>query len=475
MSFCGGPQREKNDPSSVSRGRSWKSLSTLCMEVIVTKLERYPSQALGALSELEWESIISMRHELTSPQNSGKRLAPAVSHKVMTAVESTNPHLAQSSRTDILIWKDCVEYKFRLGGPSRPACFKLPWPLLVNSLTKASSDLQGLLKPAETEQDEGKERALRMRILHRSIRVLEESPMNVALLTATGVGKVVQKFIKASHKAADQQYFPVDVWSESLSKLPSPQGVKFSPLQQLEQLLQGWKEVASSAGVGKDKTSKHTNEDATAVGSDSGKGRKTTQEQEMEDMTILQSSCSAWRHMFSALEQREAKMRASHGARMRQIRQTIESDRSRIRKVTLRAANPKPSKLAKQESILSGERGARAKSISTSSSSSSFMSGGTSKMQAIRQESAVASSWQKNGVAKPRSSFGASIANAHGVTDLRKKRATSSREVSLGNGKQLTLPRRAPVGAGAALYSKAKKKEEGSSGMSKLDRGPTNR
>jgi hypothetical protein len=47
--------------------------------------------------------------------------------------------------------------------------------------------------------------------------------------------------------------------------------------------------------------------------------------------------------------------------------------------------------------------------------------------------------------------------------------------VSLGNGKQLKLPHRAPVGAGAALYSKAKKKEERSAGMSKLNRGPTNR
>lgn len=462
----------KPEPSPQAGGRksgitrSPPSLAMLCMATVASKIERYPPEALQSISDAEWESIVQVRHTKTAPKQSKQagaaaaklsggidgtgRAAPAISDKVMRSIEESNPHLAKSVKTDRLIWKDCVEYRFKAGAQSRPMALLRPWPILVERLQRSGSELLGLLKEPTSEErgvkgdDDARVREQRMRNLDRSIRVMSDAPMCVALLTASGVGKAVQKFIKGCSKMrpngaeADEVYIPsymVDVWTErqvsGMPGLPPASRVAMSPLQQLERLLQGWKDVASAQGVAV--SQKGVKPSAAAPRASlpddcSGRGKKTSEQQHAEDMQTLQR-CKSWRDLHAALVVREAKMMANHGAKMRQIRENLEADRHKTRKVTLKHSGRK----ARHEAILSGQRGARA----AASSSSPFYGGGTSKMQDLRKESVIATSWRKNGVAKvtkaPGPKFGASIASARAVSNAMKNPVTSSFGAAIAN------------------------------------------
>jgi hypothetical protein len=124
------------------------SLVSLCLGVVVTSLEKYAPESFGVLSEEDFEEIIQQRHRRTSPkEGSGGldgtgRVAPALSDKFLAEVELANPHLSESVVVDRLVWKDCVNFRFREGGLTRPPALVLPWPLLVDKVRECAKALQ---------------------------------------------------------------------------------------------------------------------------------------------------------------------------------------------------------------------------------------------------------------------------------------------------------------------------------------------
>mmetsp|Transcript_2197 Transcript_2197/g.5846 ORF Transcript_2197/g.5846 Transcript_2197/m.5846 type:complete len:544 (-) Transcript_2197:214-1845(-) len=452
---------ESKTPSSASRVRSVPTLALLCKEVIASKIERYPPECLGILSEAEWDAIVKRRHRKTAPKHgsaAGKvgctgnvitnsitsktggldgsgRLVPSISAQIMTAVEEACPHLRCSSVADDLVWKDCVEYKFRTGGPSRPRAFHCPWDLLVSRLKKSGEDLMELLKPpvenssaTEDTEDDGTSVGAsllrkRERILDISIKTLSDAPMSVPLLTSSGVGKAVQKVIKQCTKLRLKEeevpWYIVDMWSRSRAEGMSPaspgrmhsRSALISPLEQLERLLQGWKNVASSSGVVLSKNNGDSVEDC------SGRNKKTSAEQHGKDMKVLQT-CKEWRDIYIALVDRESKMMANHGKMMRKIRENLNTDRPKISQINLKTA----SKRNRQDAILGGSRGLRAMTAAASANRGMSVSPSLSKMQQLRKETAIVASRQVPvGVAtkQPHPSgqrnptrFGFSVANA---------------------------------------------------------------
>lgn len=469
---CAVPPKNRNPPT----------LASLCIAAVTSKIERYPPEALGMLYETEWEAIVRLRHSRTAPRQQqqrqcggidGKgRMMPAIGDKVMKSIEDANPHLAQSEIADKLVWKDCVNSRFKAGGPSRPLALSFPWPVLVERLKTSGADLLGLLQLPKHDSSDADEkyveniRQQRFQVLNRCISIMSESPMSVALLTASGVGKAVSKFIKGCSKSAGSRcddapsppYF-VDVWTARLvptlpnvTSTPKKEPVKLSPLTQLEMLLQGWKQVASADGVQVAK--KGASAPIRSASDCSGRGKKTTEEQHREDMRTLQS-CSSWRELHAALVLREAKMVASHGARMRQTRENLQTDRPKIGRVTHRNAG----RCARREAILDGSRGMRA--LATASRATSSSTCGSSKLQQLRKESAIATSRQKAGLSKvTKSSFGFSIANATSSSRTAVKRSATikPKEVALGGGKRMKVPQKASARNGVVAAMKQKQR-----------------
>lgn len=468
---CAVPKKNRDPPT----------LASLCIAAVASKIERYPPEALGMLSETEWEAIVRLRHSKTAPRQQhqrqflgidGKgRMMPAIGDKVMKSIEDANPHLAQSEIADKLVWKDCVNSRFKAGGPSRPLALSFPWPVLVKRLKTSGADLLGLLQIPKLDTSDADEKYVenicqqRFQVLNRCISIMSESPMSVALLTASGVGKSVSKFIKGCSKSAGSRcddappQFFVDVWTArpvpTVPNVPSSSKtgpVELSPLTQLEMLLQGWKQVASADGV---QVAKKGGSAPIRSASDcSGRGKKTSEEQHREDMQTLQS-CSSWRELHAALVLREAKMVASHGARMRQIRENLQTDRPKIGRVTHRNAGRR----ARREAILDGSRGMRA--LATASRATSSSTCGSSKLQQLRKESAIATSRQKAGLNKvTKSSFGFSIANATSSSRTAAKRSATvkPKEVALGGGKRMKVPQNASARNGVVAAMKQKQR-----------------
>uniref|UniRef100_A0A7R9W9Q2 TFIIS N-terminal domain-containing protein n=1 Tax=Pseudictyota dubia TaxID=2749911 RepID=A0A7R9W9Q2_9STRA len=527
-------------PSVGSRTRSVPSLALLCMEAISSKIERYPPECLGVLSESEWDSIVRCRHRKTAPKQghgsaAGKvactgnkiknsitsktggldgtgRLVPAISGQVMTAIEEACPRFKCSSVADDLVWKDCVEYKFRTGGPSRPRAFQYPWDLLVARLKRSGEDLVELLKPPckisaveNTEEGESMVDASllhrRGRVLERSIKVMSDAPMSVALLKSSGVGKSVQNFIKQCgklhSKGGDIPAHVVDVWSErrieglNLSPLGHTQSrsVHMSPLEQLQRLLQGWKNVASSSGV------EVTNGSDSHVEDCSGRDKKTTAEQHDKDMKMLQK-CKQWRDIYYALLERESKMMENHGKRMRKIRENLNTDRPKISQLNFKAAGRRD----RREAILGGARGVRAMTAAGKRGMFASASPSDSKMQQLRKETAIIASRQVPvGVAtkqshtsgrkspakfgftvanaktlqrKPAVGFGASVASATasrgvvGTGGSKRKAPSGQRSVALSGGKKLKALKK----AGGGVFSSIQQKREIATKKAYLDR-----
>ena len=192
------------------------SLYKLCIKKISSHIERFPPEVFCALSEHDWETIVKQRHTSTSPSEekttaiAGQshffktpgidgfgRMSPAISDKTMLEIEGHNPHLAESKVTDELIWKDCVEYKFKLG-PTRPKSMRCPWPMLVEKLRLAVEDLMGLLDANANEDDVDidVEKNKFQKTIHDSVFILMDSPMSLDLLNETKIGKSVSKCLK---------------------------------------------------------------------------------------------------------------------------------------------------------------------------------------------------------------------------------------------------------------------------------------
>ena len=190
------------------------SLIFRCRSVIVANLERFPAESFNRCDETEWEEIIRLRHRKTAPkQGSGGldgtgRAVPALSEKFLYEVEHCVPHLAESNVVDELVWRDCVQYQFRLGGLTRPRALEYPWPLLIKHILNAGTVLLDRTIPTESPE------------VREATKTLQTLPMNVALLKATSIGKKVKKAAKIRN---------------------TDQGLK--------QLLKSWMNVAACSGV----------------------------------------------------------------------------------------------------------------------------------------------------------------------------------------------------------------------------------
>jgi hypothetical protein len=396
------------------------SLIALCQSVIVANLERYPPDSLGLVSEMEWESIVRLRHKRTSPKaGSGGldgtgRIAPALSDRFLSEVEQANPHIAESDVVDQLIWKDCVEYKFRLGGLTRPRTLTYPWPLLMEKIRRAGDALAYMMEKDVSERDETS--------VGRAIDKLTQFPMNIALLKSTGIGKTVKKIIK------------------------SQRGEGESPVvEQMNQLLTSWMDLAASNGV-------------KIKGQNGQSASPQVFKDDEEDLRILET-CPMWRHLFAALTQREETRRSTLGKRMRETRKNLASGRPKVVKV--RPTNSKHDKIlarpAERVAAMSGGK----------------QSLGNGKMLQLRKEASVVSSRQRNpGVPAMRSSsgfgaavaksstgggFGASVAFASGSKkNSNEQRKKDGRSFKVAGGKTMKIPVQAGQGARRNLVAKMK-------------------
>lgn len=298
------------------------TLASLCRKIIAKNLERYPPASFGSLAEAEWDAVIRLKYKMTAPRIlashsatslSGGRKNPAVNDKVMTQIEGSNPHLSTSNVTDELVWKDCTNHRFKRGGPSRPPLLELPWPLQVKKVKKIAAELQLIftepvgndVSADETEQ----QRTLRLKSL---VQALMNTPMNVPLLSETGVGKTVKKCIKDCKKREEHG---VPEWYPDVHCASHPYAIANSSLlSSMKKLLEGWKQMAG----------------ATGAGACTSRGRNTSEDQHLQDYNSAQN-CASWRSLFGILLQREQNIIKTKGAKMRKIRDDLESDRPKMK------------------------------------------------------------------------------------------------------------------------------------------------
>jgi len=398
------------------------SLESRCCKIIAANLERYPVEVIGVLDEEGWNAVVRERHAGTAPKK-GKggldgtgRMAPAMKAQFLSKVEEVNPHLAESEVVDKLVWKDCVEYKFTAGGVERPNSLKYPWPVLVENVANAGSTLLGLLNSEDiTERDK--------ELLSQSILVLKSTNMSVHLLQSSGVGKLVKKFIKGCSKCQDIA-ISLGMFAER-SIVASSRTVNSismqSPLLDLEQLLEKWKNIAAHSGT-KIAGIQVSN---PALESDN-------------DDTKIVEACQTWRSLYNALELRKTTRLASQGARMRERKRKLDTDRASIRKV--QHSKPKP----QHERILN--RPLEKRKSSTKNDSSHIAR--NNKMLQLKKEAATIVSRQgplsRAVTIKPKGCFGNAVAFTNGV--LPKVSGTIKPKtivVPLADGKQMKVPGKA--------------------------------
>lgn len=171
-------------PSAAAASTTVPTLVQACRSVVVTHLEKFPPESFSIIDTEEWEAMVQLRYERTRPRRistnamHGGRLVAPVSAKYLIPIETENAHLAESEISDTLLWKYCVEFKFRRGGLSRPVELELPWPLFVAQMKQHAESLAN----AELRSE--------------AIKYLANVPVSVALLRDTGAGKTVKKAIK---------------------------------------------------------------------------------------------------------------------------------------------------------------------------------------------------------------------------------------------------------------------------------------
>lgn len=338
------------------------SLSKLCQSIISSKLEKYPPEAFAILSPDEWDRIVEYRYTVTAPKHkatanassttqkqqpkigldSSGRMIPAINADSLQSIEECNPHLATSNVSDVLIWKDCVEYCFSTKSEyNRPKSLYLPWPLLIEKIQLSIHEIQlwwndcchedGSTITGDTcataEPNEEQEATIQ-----KSIRVLQDSPMSVTLLESTGVGKVVSKLIKSMTKKKQQL-----IANQDINMNQRMQYALFgnnSMLNQLTSLVSSWKDMASANGI------QIMNKDSSAGPlSTVNKPKRNTiisnEEQNRKDMEAL-IHCTSWRKLFAYLQSRRASMKSEMGAQLRKSREHIHTDRLRTKACRLK-------------------------------------------------------------------------------------------------------------------------------------------
>lgn len=337
-----------------------RSLSSLCLDVVVAHLERYAPESFSILSEEDFDQVIRLRHDRTSPltgsgglDGSG-RVAPAVPDRFLSKVEALNPHLAESDAVDKLVWRDCVNFRFREGGLTRPPALLWPWPILVEKIRVCAEILSRTLESPEAEV---------------ALRTLELHPMNVPLLQATGAGKTVKKAIKFHKKRKEEE-------GERAGLDPTAGS---ETCLRLERLLSAWVAMAEDqdgVSVG-EKTSSTTHVNSSGSKDESANKKLADSLREARNDLRIVEGCRSWRQLFRALKLRDDSRRSDQGERMRKIRTNLARDRPRVVKV--RPAPPS----ARQDRILARPED-RAKLASSSSSSH-----GVTKISKLWKETAV--------------------------------------------------------------------------------------
>lgn len=269
-------------PPAIRRNGIEMTLADRCRVVIVNDLERYPPEAFSILELEEWNKLVQLKDERTRPTkfrlstpglDGTGRLVPAVSHQFLDEIESKCPHFADSTIADTLLWRNCVEKKFRRGGLTRPASLLQPWPELVQAIKSAAETVLNKDVPDETKS--------------AAVNVLSETPMNVSLLRDSGAGKLVKKAIKRGT-------------------------LTFIDHQVLQQVLSSWMDIASR--------------DQAATAS-------STNAANLDDDLAQAEQCVSWRQLFHALQRREEHVRNSQGKRMRAIRRELAKSRPKLVKV----------------------------------------------------------------------------------------------------------------------------------------------
>lgn len=381
------------------------SLVSLCLNAVVASLERYHADSFSILSEEDFDEIIVLRHRRTQPkEGSGGldgtgRVAPTLSERFISEVEDANPHLADSSTVDHLVWKDCVNFRFREGGLTRPRALMLPWPLLIEKIQGAADAM--VSQPMESAP------------VQEALHILERLPMNVSLLQATGVGKTMKKAVK-------------------LGRVTVAPDVH----RRMELLLDSWKSMAERNGV----AMCHTTPSPASSGAASYQDDK-------DDLDIAEK-CQTWRQLFHSLKLREETRRSKQGERMREIRRNLASDRPKVVKV--RPLSAKHTRiLARPE-----ERRAPTSTATTASSAGS-------RLSQLRKESAAIASRQLRGATsqQPASqlkrppqaqggSFGAAVAFAAASKRTAAAKKSKTTHLKLAGGKQMNVPSKIVQGAG---------------------------
>jgi len=322
------------------------TLSSMCVKVIGTKIDKIDPILLQALSEYEWESVVRFKCETISKSksNASKRKMsgnygklPAINEKVVKEIEEKNPHLRSSKVVDELIWQDCVEYHFARDGNSRPTILYLPWPKLVETYEKLGIAMLDLLKKPCTSKAE--DSLNRTRKLEKCITRLYIAPMCVPLLAQSRIGKNVADFVKQSRKIFPKgknledcevpDHFPslcserwplqpnvIALHSDRHSATQKSSELS-SSLAALEKLLLGWKGMAKKAGI-KMKNSSENQRPQDLSNSCTGQDSVTSGKQHKQDIADAQK-CNEWRELHVLLLKRKQIMTASNSARYKKI------------------------------------------------------------------------------------------------------------------------------------------------------------
>lgn len=405
----------------MNQEKSLPKLASLCQNVIAKNLERYPQDSFCFLAENEWDAIIKLKYKLTDPKIrsvngglSGCRTKPMLSDTVIKELEKCNPLLANSKVTDSLVWKDCVNFRFKIGGISRPKVMEYPWGVQVRNVQQIAKDLPLFWKKPEKVGAGGIEAIIvaRTKKLKTHIQLLIHLPMSVPLLSQSGIGKALKKFIKQCKRDSNLPAWVPDINGIHDTSNPTYRGK--SLLAQMEMLLNGWRTLASASG-------------ALAC---HGRHRNTSEEQHIKDLQSIQE-CESWRLLFDSLSSREKMNIKTRGAKMRKIRDNLQSDRHKVQSTKTKTSGNR--KLGSRLLYGDMQTGVGATSHGT----------GISKLGKLKQQTVARSATITGRVIAKTSGFGCSVASS---ASSKRNNGPAFSSVSrknvfqIGNGKKMGLP-----------------------------------
>lgn len=421
-------------------------------------MERYAPETFGSLPYSEWEAIVKVKCQITAPKTQNNKVKkvkgsnllsdgrkfPALSEKFIREVEEKNQHLRCSPVTDELVWRDCVDFKFKqVGSLSRPNIFGLPWDIQVENLKQIAEDIQTLrLTPDSasnvvTDSSDSstadsspalKNNTAQEKKVAAIVEELQSTPMIVPLLSASGIGKALKTLLKKLRK------FDAAINATTDEVVGTKKASCYQTWSvQLENILQQWKAMASESGVAMSSIKQSSPLSQSSPSSVYVRnGRLTSPKQHEEDIKNIQK-CKQWRDLFDILVAREKKLIENRGAKMRESRKHLEVARPKISTATTK----------RRGKLVINEKEGGIQSLSCAA-------GGppTRKLGKLRQEYQdrkiaikggkrnVAITALSVGAAVPRASFGASVSSA--MTSSKKR----TRDVALGNGKQMRMPKK---------------------------------